>query len=595
MGVRRVYKASAPYNAAELSGVAYTQTKDVVYMAHLDYPVQKLVREGHTDWVFSEVVFGPTIGIPTGIGSAASSPNMTGFSASDHDYVVTAIDDDLDQESRASAVTTVSNDLSLDGNFNTITWSAVSGADRYVVYKGNNGIYGYIGGTTGLEFVDNNIIAILSDTPPAGENPFSGADNNPSAIEFHEQRLFFGRTRNKINAVWGSQSADFENMDKSKPARPDDAVSFALTGKGSNAVNHLGSLGKDLIVLTSDNVFAINGGEGSPITPAAIAPERQSGRGASRLRPLTLDRVLFYQPSKAKEVRALGFSFEAEGYETNNVALFSYHLLDTYRIIRWAYQEQPYSCVWALRADGVLLCFTWEQEQQVWGWTRMDIDGTVEDVAVITEGGYDRLYILVRRTINGVVRRFHERLALPHVDDVTTACHLDCSYTQVTETATDVCTGLWHLEGATVWATYDGYVAEDLVVEDGRITLPGGYTANIITVGLPYEGRVETLRMVLNTNGGSAHVSRQNIEDVVIRVVDSAGLEVKMTGGQYELLNESHILREEEIDEDEAHSTDYRVTIPGHWSDGPTLTMRQRQPKPVHITAVFVKPVVSSR
>jgi hypothetical protein len=141
------------------------------------------------------------------------------------------IDDDLGQESRASVIVSCSNDLTLSGNYNTVAWSAATGAERYAVYKENNGIYGFIGGSEGLTFEDRNISADLSDTPPKAINPFSGVGNYPSALTFHQQRLFWGRTANRPNAVFASQSADIENHDVSRPAKADDAIAFALVGK----------------------------------------------------------------------------------------------------------------------------------------------------------------------------------------------------------------------------------------------------------------------------------------------------------------------------------------------------------------------------
>jgi hypothetical protein len=60
-------------------------------------------------------------------------------------YVVTAVQADGVTESLPSGVVTASNDLTKQGNFNTIAWSGVAGASRYNVYKLRGGVYGYIG------------------------------------------------------------------------------------------------------------------------------------------------------------------------------------------------------------------------------------------------------------------------------------------------------------------------------------------------------------------------------------------------------------------------------------------------------------------
>lgn len=596
MGIHRIYKCSTPYNAVSVPEIDYAQTADVVYLAHLDYPPTKITRAGHTDWTFAEVTFGPTISPPVGTAIAAVTPNTDGYVATSYSYVVTALfDGSPAQESRASAVVSVSNDLTLSGNYNQITLPAKpAGVDRYTIYKEQGGAYGYIGGTDGGVFHDRNIQPILSDTPPAGENPFDAPNRYPSTVAFHQQRLMLGRTREVPNGVWGSQSADAENMDRSRPAKADDALSFALVNKKVNAINQLVSM-DDLLVLSGDAIWAVTGAEGNVMTASGgIDPKKQSGRGASRLEPLEIDTVVFFQPAKGSSVRTLGFSFDIDGYASNNVAIFSPHLFENYTIVSWAFLEEPNACVLAVRNDGQMLCFTWEQEQQVWGWTPWETDGFVEEVATITENGFDRAYIRVRRTINGVERRFYERLALPHGDDLATACHLDCSITQVYDPPRNVVDQLWHLEGETVSAHYDGYAVHGLVVSGGKISLPHEYEATLVTVGLRYEGEIETLPPILNSQQGSMHLNRQQIDSIVVRTIDTKGIEIGVSGSDdLEQVQERDGSEVAELPDIAAR--DYAITPPGDWKDTSTIRILQREPFPAHIVGIFFDMKVGSK
>lgn len=595
MGVSRLYKVFSPYPSKALADLDYAQTADVMYTVHIDYPVYKFTRTGHTAWLSSAVTFGPTIAVPATPTGAASTPNTTGYIATTYRYKITRVGGDQEQESRPSGILTLTNDLSLSGNFNTLTLPAyVAGTDRTIIYKEQGGAYGYIGGTDGLSFIDGNpqLQPVLSDTPPLAENPFNAAGMYPSTVAFHDQRLLFGRTRDLPNAVWASQPSDFENFDKSRPAKPDDALSFALVGERVNSVNQLVSM-DDLLAMTSNAIYAVYGDQsGSALTPAAITPKRQNSRASGRLNPIVIDDVVFYRPNKGSTIRTLGFQFEVDGYKSNNISIFSPHFFQGYDIVDWAYVEEPYSAIFMVRNDGAMLCFTWEAEQQVWGFSLLETSGKFKRVAAISEGGYDRLYALIERTINGVTRRFHERLALPHVDDITAACHLDCAITQVYATPSNTVTGLWHLEGAVVSVYYDGYVASGLTVANGRITLPNGYAASLATVGLPFVGVIETLPLVLNTRSGSLHINRQNVKRIVIRAVDTRGLEAGITGAELEAIVE----REGgEIGLDDVEQRDYNVSPPGTWSPSTTLTIEQNQPLPAHVTGIFIEPVVSPK
>jgi hypothetical protein len=593
MGVHRIYQAVSPYPHEKVRDIDYAQTADVLFTAHLEYAPRKVTRFGHTDWRWSTITFGPTVATPAAPGVAAVKPNLTGYVAKTYRYKITSVKDSFPvQESRASASASVANDLTLTGNYNTITVPAPSGdVSRHVIYKEQAGVYGYIGATDGTSFQDNNIQPVLSETPPSGENPFDTFGNYPAALSFGQQRLWYGATTNVINGIWASRTADFENMDRSRPARADDSLSFALVGERVNALTHLIWL-QDLQVFSSDGVWSITGGgDGNVITPSDINPKRNMGRGARRVKPIPVDAVVFFVPSKGYSIRAMGFSFEIEGYKSNNIAIFSPHLFQNRQVIRMAFQEEPFSVLWGVRDDGILLAFTWEEEQQVWGWTPIETDGFVEDIAVISEAGFDRVYVLVRRTINSVERLFIERLAMPHGGDITTACHLDCAVTQVFDPPRSTIAGLHHLEGHTVSATYDGYVAHDLVVENGSVELPN--EGSIVTVGLRYSGRIETLPAALTSSQGSVHVNRQQVGEVTVRTIDTRGIEIGAGGTSLEQVEPKDGTAVNELMDVEA--IDYRVVPPGDWKDTSTIVIEQNEPLPAHIVSIFFDMEVSPR
>jgi hypothetical protein len=358
-----------------------------------------------------------------------------------------------------------------------------------------------------------------------------------------------------------------------------------------NAVNHIASM-KSLIALTSDAVFAVNGGtEGSAVTAQQVVSTRQVGRGSERLKPLVIDNVLLFRPNQGSSVRALGYTFEIDGYKSDNLAIFSPHFFEGYEIVSWDYQQEPFACVWAVRDDGRLLCLTFEQEQQVWGWTLCETTGFVEQVAVITEGGIDRCYLAVRRTLAGEENVFIERMALPLLvaEDLAQCCYLDCAVTQRTEEPTDTITGLQHLEGETVTVFADGYVVEEQVVENGQITLQ--FEASTITAGLPYSGEIETLPLAMASDRGTANADRQMMESVTVRVKMTRGLKVGTGGeGSNGDLFEIKQRELEELDQPiQLATTDYEQNLGAQWNNGATIRVVQDYPLPATVTALFPK------
>lgn len=521
MGVFRIYKVGSPFNAAELPEVDFVQSFDVMYLAHLNHAPSKLVRYAHSDWQFIDVAFGPLNEPPTGLSVTASTPNTdadnggNAYFPQPASYVVTAIDATTGQESRASTSDTATNDLTLKRNYNDMAWTASTGALRYRLYKSNNASdYGYIGSTTGLTFRDDFIEPDLTVGPPVEASPFDTAGDNPSTVTFFEQRLWWGRTLNNPNALYASRSADFENMDISEPLRADDSISLRLVAQGVNQVNQLVPM-QSLLAFSSDGLFKIEGSNEDYLS-ASPPPRvrRQSGRGSSRLSPIVVDQIALYKTINSSEIRAAGYSFEIDGVKSDNVCIFSPDFFEGFDIVSWCYAEEPLSVVWAARSDGALLAFTWEREQQVWGWTICPLPsgGKVKSLCCIQEmsGGVpeSRVYAIIEFNIAGEPREVRCRMASARWNGVKYQCNLDCSTTVEFEEPSSTVTGLWHLEGATVSAWVDGVLVDDLVVEDGTVTLPEGYAGTVISVGFPYDAVAETLPVFIparQTNAGRKH------------------------------------------------------------------------------------------
>jgi len=223
-----------------------------------------------------------------------------------------------------------------------------------------------------------------------------------------------------------------------------------------------------------------------------------------------VDNVIFYVPSIGNSVRTINYSFEFDGLKASDISIFSPHFFDGFSIVSWAYSQEPRSLIWAVRDDGKLLCFTWEQEQNVWGWTLCETDGLVKSVCSITENGEDRVYLIVERTIGGIQKTFVERMVSHAWDSVTETCFLDCAVSGTFDPPQSSFSGLWHLEGRTdIAGLVDGAVVTGLTVADGTVTLPEEYgECSVVSFGIPYETHIQTLPLRFNQQGSGWNVGR---------------------------------------------------------------------------------------
>lgn len=533
--VGSAYNISSPYSGAQLPEIDFEQTADTMYMAHINHPPRKLLRAGHTSWSFADVAFAPTITGPASCTVVRTFPNVddendgANYFPQPASYCVTAVDDDTGQESRASASDTATNDLTLKRNYNTISWAS-SGASRYNIYKSENSqFFGYIGTTDALTFRDDNIGPALDQAPPEAFDPFTSEFDYPSTVTLYEQRSIWARTANLPNGVWASRSGQLENMDRSRPLREDDSLSFLIVAGRVNSINQLVST-TSLLALTSDSVFKIDGdGQGGILTgDSPPAARRQVGRGASRLPPLVVDNVIFYQPSTGSAVRTINYSFEMDGLKSSDVSIFSPHFFEGFDIVSWCYAQEPRSLIWAVRSDGSLLCFTWEQEQNVWGWTQCETDGLVKSVCSISEEGEDRVYLIVERTWGGTTKRFVERIVSHLWTDVKQTCFLDCAISATVGSPQSTFTGLSHLNGRSdVAGIIDGVVVTGLTVSGGSVTLPSTVPAGkVVSFGIPYSVDVELLPVKATLDGSGATVGRRKqAGDLVLTLKDTRSIQ----------------------------------------------------------------------
>jgi hypothetical protein len=579
-----IVEVPSPYLEADLFNLHFVQSADVLTIVHPGYAPRELRRLGATKWVLSTISFTPTITAPTGLAVSASPASGSVVNK----YVVTAVASDGLEESIASASVSATNDLTVSGNRNTLTWTAVSGAVRYNIYKQRNGgIYGYAGQTNSATagFSDNNIVPDTSITPPESQNPFPGAGDYPGAVSYFEQRRCFAGTLNKPQNLWLTRSATESNMNYSIPTQADDAIVVKVAAREANTIRHLVPL-SDLVMLTSGGEWKCGSGSADALEPTTIQIKPQAYQGASNVSPIVTGNSILYSQDRGARIREISYSWEAQTYKTVDLSLMAPHLFDGYTLVDMAFMRSPFPVLWAVRSDGVLLGMTYVPDQQVIAWHQHPIDGVVESVCVIAEGTEDVLYVIARRTINGSAVRYVERLHSRQFTDQEDAFFVDCGLSYNGAPATTI-SGLVHLEGETVVALADGAVVEGLTVTSGAITLPAA--ASVVHIGLPIEARLKTLPLAMEAPAfGQGRV--KNVSSAWLRVYRSGGIFVGPTADRLteykqrtnEVWGTAPALKSDEIE----------VVLTPTWSNGGELFVVHDTPTPMTLVSMSLEVAV---
>ena len=210
------YEVETPYDEADLMDIHYVQSIDVITLVHPAYAPRELRRHGATDWRLQEIQFRPPITPPTinevtySCGdSAAKEEEKTRY---EYTYKITSIKDDggVIQESSASAPKSVRGNLYINSSYNTLKWSSVAGASRYRVYKSYKGLFGYIGETEQLTFIDDNYSADESQTPPIYDDTFSMSKGIESVSVTNQGSGYVGSRKIIATENGGQGKSDYD-------------------------------------------------------------------------------------------------------------------------------------------------------------------------------------------------------------------------------------------------------------------------------------------------------------------------------------------------------------------------------------------------
>ena len=406
------YEIPSPYLEAELFDIHYVQSADVMTIVHPSHAPRELRRLGATKWELKTINFGSPIASPTGVSVSAYIPSSSSTNADtfeNHEYVVTAIGSNLIDESAQSSTASVSNNIFVTGAKNTISWSAVTGAARYRVYKEQAGVFGFLGETTSTTIVDANIAPDFSRTPPVYDNPFPSSNNFPGAVSYFEQRRVFAGTNNDPQTIYMTKSGTESNMSFGIPIRDDDRIKFRVAAREANTIRPIGPL-TQVLLLTGSAEWRIASVNSDAITPSSISVKPQSYVGANNAQPVIVNNSMVYAAARGGHVRELGYNWQANGFITGDLSLRAPHLFDNFTIIDMALAKAPLPIVWMTSSSGKLIGFTYVPEQQVGAWHQHDTDGTFESVATVSEGNDDVVYCVIKRTINGATKKYIERM-----------------------------------------------------------------------------------------------------------------------------------------------------------------------------------------
>jgi hypothetical protein len=503
------YQLTTEFVEANLFDLQHAQSADIMYLTSKDYWPRKLSRTADDAWTITEVAFvdGPyltqnTTAITMTPGGTTGSISLTASSA----------------------------------YFNS--GMAPTGTERGMLFRILDSTWGYMEctGFTSTTVITCTVLETLGGTNAVTtwrEGAWSSYRGFPRALTFYEERLYFGGTSFQPQTVWGSAVAAYE--DHTPGVADDDPVNYTIASRQNNTIQWMH--GRDLLFIGTSGTEYRAGDATLPLTPTNVRIVPQTSHGSDYKQPLEVQNILLFQTRSRRQIREFSFDFREESYRASDITLLAEHITSP-GIKQTAYANSPDEQVFAVREDGMLLVCTFDREQEVvaWGTLTAGADdagaGVVESVAVIptmassgTEG-YDEVWTIVKRNIDGSVKRFVEYFKVRFTDatqDIEDAYFVDCGLTYSGGSATTL-SGLDHLDGEVVTILGDGAVQTSKTVASGSITLDSAVTK--ASVGLPYTSTLKTLPGIYGAREGSAQSKAKSWGRVRIRLHETVGLTI---------------------------------------------------------------------
>ncbi|HEY9791446.1 MAG TPA: hypothetical protein V6D22_13665 [Candidatus Obscuribacterales bacterium] len=394
--VASIYELATPYNTADLSFIRTAQSADVMYLTCYNevvgnsYNPRKLVRNGFTNWTLNtykrkndpfpsvaHTSFTPTK-ITKAVGCTVTVSSTNGLSAGDIVYALN-----------------IGGMIELDGQFFQV------GAVTAKTFE--------------LLDSDGNPVDSTGFTTFTSGGTFTRHLRDPACCGYSaDGRLCLAATEQNPEGFWGSRTPkgiltrydDYTISSKSSSTDPTLAMAFSFSPVNNtiDMIREMVQFSGMFALLGASSIRLVYGAQqGQPATPIAInvLPTIQ---GAARVKPLVINWDLIFVDVNGQRLRGLQYNLAYQTFQANDYNLSSPHFGQESPFIKLAYVKGTPEMVYVLRQDGIVLAFTFNNIENIAGWSRIipGGGGQVLDIGTIRKSnGTDELWMIVQRTLNG--------------------------------------------------------------------------------------------------------------------------------------------------------------------------------------------------
>jgi len=596
-----IYELTSPYPSSVINDVNFVQSADTMYMVHPSYAIRTLTRTGHNAWAFATP-------------SLTSAANSMNASSDNYPSVVTF----FEQRLVFGATNNYPQTLWFSKNGDYTNFTVGTNADDSLVYTiASNQVNSIrwlsatrvmVIGTSGGEYV----VTTSSQGPVTPTSTlirkysnYGSAAHTP--IQVADVTLFLQRNKRKVREFRyvgdvdesGYQAPDMtilsehiteggviefayqQEPDSVVWARRNDGTLLGMTYRREEEVvawhkHVIGGRFGDCTITVSDYANIATGSKiiltlasGTEITLESEAAGSSSPSARS-------GNTIYYRPNTNNDTTA-------DNIYTALNAESEFTVANPSAAVVTIYETAPgVGLLTAATTDKVRLAVT-DQGQAV-----------VDSIATLpTDSGEDELYLIVKRTIKGLTKRYVERLkSIEFGDETHEAWFADSGLaypaawpTPDYATAISSFTGMYHLEGETIQVAGNGAAHSDQTVASGG-SFSLTYSCNSVLAGFGYNSNLQTNRLESGSEDGTSQGKPKRVHGVTVRLLKTVGLDIGPTASTLETVP----FRDSSMSTSEAvplFTGDKDVEFSGTYYENDKVYVRQTQPLPLTVLAIY--------
>ena len=253
---------------------------------------------------------------------------------------------------------------------------------------------------TVVEVTVRETLANTDATVDWDENVFSAANGYARSVVFHQQRLWFGGSRDLSSNIWSSKKGAYFNFDVGT-ALADQSIQVDIGTSLVNEIRHLHS-GRHLQIFTDQAAGYVVESDANPVSPTNFIFRAQVPYGCSNVTPKNLDGATIFIQDTGKVIREMIYSDTQQAYTADAVSLISNSMITSAKdlTILYGHSAGPEQFALVVNEDtaGSISVFHSIRSEKISGWYPWQTTGKFISATTLNE----EVFIAAQRDNNNV-------------------------------------------------------------------------------------------------------------------------------------------------------------------------------------------------